>query len=178
MAIFLHIREDVTQGDPLAMIAYRIGILPLINNIKQELPDITYPWYADDSRALGTFVRLKTYFYSLTHQYPGRGYHPKPSKSVLIVLPKILRPTIFLEDVTDFRCARVHIILGDTLRMTSPNVIGWESVCWSGRRTSAQSEKPRENIPRRVMPQWYVQSNQSGYFYNVSPGTQETRSRE
>ena len=24
------------------------------------------------------------------------------------------------------------------------------------------------------MPQWYVQSNQSGYFFNTSPGTQET----
>ena len=35
--------------------------------------------------------------------------------------------------------------------------------------------KPRRNIPRRVTPQWYVQSNQNGYFFNASPGTQETR---
>ena len=33
-------------------------------------------------------------------------------------------------------------------------------------------------IPRRVMPQWYVQYNHNGHFYNASPETQETRSRE
>ena len=33
------------------------------------------------------FARLETYFYSLTRQVSGRGYHPKPTKSVLIVCP-------------------------------------------------------------------------------------------
>ena len=43
-ASFLHSKEGVTQGDPLAMIAYRIGILPLIKNLKREIPDVTQPW--------------------------------------------------------------------------------------------------------------------------------------
>ena len=68
------------------MIAYRIGILTLIKNLKQEVPDVTQPWYSDNSRALGKFMRLETCFDSLTRQVPGRGYHPKPTKSVLIVL--------------------------------------------------------------------------------------------
>ena len=83
----LHSRKEVTQGDPLAMIAYGIGILPLIKNLKRAIPDVIQPWYTDAAGALGTFARLETYFDSLTCQGPGRGYHPKPSKSVLIVRP-------------------------------------------------------------------------------------------
>ena len=33
------------------------------------------------------FKRLETYFDSLTRHGLGRGYHPKPTKSVLIVRP-------------------------------------------------------------------------------------------
>ena len=42
-ASFLHSKESVTQGDPLAMIAYSISITPLIKNLKREIPDITQP---------------------------------------------------------------------------------------------------------------------------------------
>ena len=81
--IILHSREVMTQGVPLAMIAYGIGILPLIKNTKQEMPDVTQPYYSEDSGDLGMFVRLETYFDSLTRQGPGWGYHPKPIKIVL-----------------------------------------------------------------------------------------------
>ena len=84
-ASFLHIKEGVIQGVPLAMIVYGIGILPLINNLKQEIPCVTQPWYSDDAGSLGTFARLETYFDYLTRQGPGRGYYPESSKSVLIV---------------------------------------------------------------------------------------------
>ena len=69
------------------MIAYGIGILLLINNLKQDIPDVTQPWYADNAIDLGKFARLEIYFDSLTCQGPGRGYHPKPSKSVMILRP-------------------------------------------------------------------------------------------
>ena len=36
MASFMHSREGVTQGDPLDMVAYSIGIIPLIKNLKAE----------------------------------------------------------------------------------------------------------------------------------------------
>ena len=42
------------------MIAYGISILPLNKNLKQEIPDVTQPWYVDDSGYLGTFVILET----------------------------------------------------------------------------------------------------------------------
>ena len=67
----LYSREDVKQRDPIVIIVYGIGILPLINNLKRAIPDITQPWYADDAVYLGTFAILDTYFYSLTRQGPG-----------------------------------------------------------------------------------------------------------
>ena len=66
---------------------YRIGILPLINNLKRAIPEVTQPWYADDTGALGPFARLDTYFDSLTCQGPGLGYHPEPTNILLIVHP-------------------------------------------------------------------------------------------
>ena len=116
------------QKDPLAMIAYGIGILPLINNLKQEIPDVTHPWYADYCGALGTFAILETYFYSLTRQGLGRGYHPKPSKSIPIVRPENLEAGNCLEEVTDLWCVRAHVILGVTSWTTSPNAIVLEIV--------------------------------------------------
>ena len=60
----------MTQGDPLAMIAYGIRTLPLIKNLKQEIPGVTQPCYADNSVDLSTFAILETYFDSLTCQVP------------------------------------------------------------------------------------------------------------
>ena len=76
----------MTQVVPLAMIVYGIGILPLIKNLKQAISDVTQPWYADNTGALGTLAILETYFDFLTRQVPGHGYHPKPNMSVLILL--------------------------------------------------------------------------------------------
>ena len=88
MARFLHSRDGVSQGGPLAMIVYSIGILPLIKNPKWAIPDITQPRYADDAGSLGTFARLENYFDLLTRQSPRWGYHPEPIKSVLVVPQK------------------------------------------------------------------------------------------
>ena len=67
------------------MIAYGIGILSLIDNLKREMPDVTQIWYDDGTRALGTFARLEKYFDSLTRQGPGQGDYTELSNSVLIV---------------------------------------------------------------------------------------------
>ena len=73
------------QGDFLSMISYGIGILPLINNLKQERTEVTHSWCADADGALGTNQRIETYFNLLTRQDPGHGYYPEPQTSVLIV---------------------------------------------------------------------------------------------
>ena len=58
MASFLHNKDDVTHVDPLVMIAYGIIILPLINNFRQEVPDVTQTWYADKAGALDPLRRM------------------------------------------------------------------------------------------------------------------------
>ena len=69
------------------MIMYRINILPLINHLKLQIPDVTQPWYADNAGDLGTFAILEKYFDLLTCQGPERGYYPKPSKIIRFVRP-------------------------------------------------------------------------------------------
>ena len=78
------------QGDLLATIAYGIIILPLIKNLKREIPDVTHTWSADNAGALGTIFRIETYFESLARQGPGRGYYNGIYNSVLIVHPENL----------------------------------------------------------------------------------------
>ena len=50
---FLHSKEGLTQGDPLAMIAYGIGVPPLIRDLRRDHPYVTQPWYADDAGGVG-----------------------------------------------------------------------------------------------------------------------------
>ena len=54
---FLYSEKGVTQGDPLAMITYGIGFLPLIRELWDAHPHVTQPWYTDD---VGAGVNLGT----------------------------------------------------------------------------------------------------------------------
>ena len=45
----------MTQEDPLSMIAYGIGVLPIIRELQGAHPRVTQPWYADDAGAWGEF---------------------------------------------------------------------------------------------------------------------------
>ena len=83
MSSILHSREVVMQGGPLAMVAYGVGVLPLIKNLKAAHPDVTQTCYAEDVEALGTFVKIGGFFNSLTQAGPEHGYYPVPTKSVL-----------------------------------------------------------------------------------------------
>ena len=48
----------VTQGYPLAMIVYDLGILSLIRDLWTDHPRVTQPWYADDAGAGGIFAGI------------------------------------------------------------------------------------------------------------------------
>ena len=151
------------------MIVYRIGILPLIKNLKQETWCHTalVCWRRPSFRCVHETWDIFWFANTRQDKRPGMGYiSPNRPRAYWSYARRISRLEKCSEIVTYLRCARAHIILGVTSGTTSPNVIGWEkSVRWRGRRTSTWSAKPRGNTPRRVTPQWYVQSNLSGYLF-------------
>ena len=67
---FLHSKEGVTQGDPLAMITYDIGVLPFIRELWGAHPRVTQPWYADDAGAGGKFQHILELFRDLQARGP------------------------------------------------------------------------------------------------------------
>ena len=75
--------EGTTQGDPLAMAMYGIGIIPLIEFL-QKL-NVTQKWYADDGSAAGDLKSLREILDNLDRHGKAIGYTVKPSKCQLIV---------------------------------------------------------------------------------------------
>jgi hypothetical protein len=87
---FIFSKEGVTQGDPLSMFVYGMGLLPLIRVLKKSFPSLDQTWYADDAGAGGKFDLIKQHFRKLQEIGPYYGYYPEPSKSILIVPQKNL----------------------------------------------------------------------------------------
>ena len=79
--------EGTTQGDPLAMPAYGIGILPLLSIIKPEIgrDQMKHVTYADDIGGGSNLKRLRIWWERLNTHGPALGYYPKASKSWLVV---------------------------------------------------------------------------------------------
>ena len=80
---FLHSKYGVTQGDPLAMITYGIGVLPLIQELRDAHSRVTQLWYADYAGAGGGgFQQVQAHFLDLQARRPARGYYLEPTKSI------------------------------------------------------------------------------------------------
>ena len=80
----LYSKEGTTQGDPLSMAFYAIGVLPLIMQLK-DLEKWVQVWYANDASSYGKLTLLRDWFGNLLAKGPTFGYFPEPSKSVLVV---------------------------------------------------------------------------------------------
>ena len=79
--------EGSTQGDVTAMGMYAVGIHPLMDKLAEAVDsqDCKQVWYADDSGGAGKLRELKIWWDVLFREGPKYGYHPKPSKTVLIL---------------------------------------------------------------------------------------------
>ena len=71
---FLHNKEGLNQGEPLAMIAYGIRVLPLIRDIWGAHPRVTQPWYADGVGEGGKLTNIMEHLRDLQARGPARGY--------------------------------------------------------------------------------------------------------
>ena len=86
-------QEGTTQGDPMAMPAYTVGITPLLQMIKVREDDVStagdekvkHAAYADDLGGAGVLECLRTWWNQVVHFGPLLGYYPKASKSWLVV---------------------------------------------------------------------------------------------
>ena len=81
----LYSKEGVTQGYPLAMIAYGIGVLPLIRELRDAYTHVNQTWYADDAGAGGGFGHILEHFQDLQARGPQRGYFPERTKRILVI---------------------------------------------------------------------------------------------
>ena len=75
-------QEGTTQGDPMAMAMYAVGIIPLIRKVSCDVKQV---WYADDATAAGQLKSLRQWWNNLVSLGPDFGYFVNPSKTSLIV---------------------------------------------------------------------------------------------
>ena len=75
---YILLKEGTTQGNPLAMAMYAIGIQPLIQKLNGIAKQV---WYADDSAAGSKLERLKRWWDLLVEISPCYGYFPNGSKT-------------------------------------------------------------------------------------------------
>ena len=78
------------------MIAYGLGLLPLIRDLRMPPTGVIQPWYADDAGASGSFAGIPQHLNNLMVRGDPRGYLPERTKSILIVsLQNVLRAEDF-----------------------------------------------------------------------------------
>ena len=80
--------EGTCQGDPLAMAAYAVAIMPLINTLEERCQETTQCWFADDDGAASSIASLRDYWNELSKEGPGYGCFPNAKKTVLLVKPE------------------------------------------------------------------------------------------
>ena len=59
MGHFLYSKEGATLVDPLAMMAYGLGVLSLNQELWKAHPGVNQPWYVDYAGAGGTFEGIR-----------------------------------------------------------------------------------------------------------------------
>ena len=119
---FILSKEGVTQGDPLGMMFYGVGILPLTRKLKKGSDflneqkqmcdhdanfDWNQNWYADDSACASILKEIVLWLKLLIAEGPKYGYHPEPDKSYLIVHPD------WVEEANKLFCEfKVNVVTG------------------------------------------------------------------
>ena len=62
------------------MILYGLALVPLAERLKEAVPDVVQPWYADDAAMQGPGGLVAATFVLLEKLGPMFGYYPEPDK--------------------------------------------------------------------------------------------------
>ena len=80
-------QEGTTQGCPLSMAMYALGLAPMVKKLQPACKQV---WFADDASGCDELVKLKRWYDDLLLNGPTYGYYPNPSKCILVVKPEKL----------------------------------------------------------------------------------------
>ena len=84
--------EGTTQGDPIAMGMYALGLMPLLTSITTpETNNLVQIAFADDLTGVGTLNELEHWWENILKYGPYLGYNVNESKSWLITKPNHLQ---------------------------------------------------------------------------------------
>ena len=157
----LYSKEGTTQGDPLSMAFYAVGVLPLILKLR-DFERWVQVWYADDANNCAKLSLLREWFDMLLAAGPAFGYFPQPSKSVLVVadcdVPEAKR---LFDDLSIMICTS-HRLLGGHVGSSSGKMdyvqskVDFWTQCVS-RLADVASKQPQDAyaaLTKSVMFEW------------------------
>ena len=75
--------EGTTQGDPMGVLMYALGVMPLIHKLNSR--SITLIWYSDDACACSSLQDLHQWWDDLLSLGPNCGYYINTSKCFLLL---------------------------------------------------------------------------------------------
>ena len=84
------VKEGTTHSDPLGMVMYALGVTPLIKKLYQKRTSTTQIWFADDSAAASSLIKLHEWWDSLVELGPCFGYEVNVNKHWLVVKPHLV----------------------------------------------------------------------------------------
>ena len=153
----MHSKEGVTQGDLLTMIAYGIGILPLIRELWGAHPRITQLWYADDAGAGGKFLHILAHLRDLKLRGPTRGYYSELTKSILVeALQNVSRAEEFFHGIG------IKVVTGNRYLGGFIGEIKAEKMCLPGKVTGwAESVGTLAGVSRKHPQSLYARLQKS-----------------
>ena len=85
----MYSRDGTTQGDPLAMPMYALGMMPLLEAAAEA--GAKQARYADDSSRAGTVSLVREWWDTLESRGPAYSYYTNSAKSILLVKPDKLQ---------------------------------------------------------------------------------------
>ena len=146
------------------MVAYNSRVLPLIKWMEAAYPDITQPWYSDDSFALYMFDNINFNFNSFKCNSLSRGIILRSLKELWLCIRTISKRGSCLSCVMGLMFAWAHVILAVILGMINPNAVVSNIGQKNWIEIFMQSPKRRINLIRKVTPQWSMRSNWGAFF--------------